>query len=394
MIKGLQKEFPNQVFRGKEFSQPWMLKRLSTGLTELDLALGGGYPAGGLTMLKGKEGIGKNYLMNLCMANQQQLYGAHFAAAVVSTEMPFDKIFARLCGLIIAFSEHEIAELDRRAFEELGISLAEREIDSLRDQIGTFVTVPPGLAEESLQRAIDFFESGEFQVVGVDSFGSLLTKHDDDGDLSDHSKPGGAAKLISDFARRLNSATGMLPSGKPNMTCLIGTNQVRDNMDRANKYSKKTSESGGWAIKHARWVGIELSSSTKLKRKVGKKEVVCGKVIRWYIDKQKAGGHEGASGTYDFYWNEGPDGLVGARRHVQALDMGERYDVIQKSGSFYKYNGKTVQGRDATAAYLLANDLVQEVEEATIVAAGLHPPYMTTWEKKELKEGEEDNGEA
>ena len=58
IVADLKSRYPGKIFRGTEYTAPWLLKRLPTGILELDIELQGGLPAGGMTMIVGPHGIG------------------------------------------------------------------------------------------------------------------------------------------------------------------------------------------------------------------------------------------------------------------------------------------------------------------------------------------------
>jgi recombination protein RecA len=365
-LNKLKSRYPGKVFSANEYTMPWMLKRLPTGILDLDIELGGGFPAGGMSFITGKQGVGKNWLINQVIRLHQQRHGHRTSVAIVSTEMVYDKEFAQLCGVKVAFSDQEIAQL-RAQYERYDEPFPAEFEEQLRDQVGDFVTVPPSLAEESLQIAIDLIASREFDIVVIDSFGSLLTEHAEEGDLSDSTQVGGAAGLNTKFARKLNTALSTDSNGTPNLTCVLAINQVRDNMDRANKYSPKTQEAGGWALKHARWVTVEMASQGKVREG----DLTIGKTNRWEITKQKAGGHEGATGTFDFLYKH-----AGIDRAAHSAAVAARYGIIEKKGAWYSYEGKQIgQGTTAMAQFLVENDLVDKIEEDTLRAARIHCSY-------------------
>ena len=368
LLNDLKSRYPGKIFNAGEYSMPWMLKRLPTSILDLDLALSGGFPAGGMSFLTGKQGVGKNWIANQVMREHQLRHGEATSIAVVSTEMVYDKLFAKSCGVRVALSDLEIGELNRQMERDCGEGLAEEEIQELSDQVGDFVTVPPSTAEESLMIAIDLIASREFDIVLIDSFGSLLTEHDRDNDFSGSQRVGGAAMLNTRFARKLNHALSPDSKGNPNLTCILGVNQVRDNTDRANKYSPKTIEAGGWALKHARWVTLAMSPQSAIKdTKMGK----IGKTIRWEITKQKAGGHEGAMSTFDFYYN-----LTGINRAEHSVTVASKYGVVKRAGAWYSYNGEKIgQGAAKAAQYIVDKGLLDEIEDLTRAAAGVRCSY-------------------
>ena len=368
VLNGLKSRYPGKVFHAGEYTMPWMLKRLPTSILDLDIALSGGFPAGGMSFLTGKQGVGKNWIANQVMREHQIRHGENTSIAVVSTEMVYDKLFAKSCGVRVALSELEVNELSRQMERECGEGLSDEEIEELLDQVGDFVTVPPSTAEDSLSIALELIGSREFDIVLIDSFGSLLTEHDDENDLSGSQRVGGAAMLNTRFARKLNFALAPDEKGNPNLTCVLGVNQVRDNTDRANKYSPKTIEAGGWALKHARWVTLQMSPVATIKDpKKGK----IGKTIRWEITKQKAGGHEGAQSKYDFYYS-----LCGIARAEHSVAVAAKHGVVDRAGAWYSYNGEKIgQGAAKAAQYVIENDLLDEIESLTLSKAGIRCSY-------------------
>ena len=368
VLNGLKSRYPGKVFHAGEYTMPCMLKRLPTSILDLDIALSGGFPAGGMSFLTGKQGVGKNWIANQVMREHQIRHGENTSIAVVSTEMVYDKLFAKSCGVRVALSELEVNELSRQMERECGEGLSDEEIEELLDQVGDFVTVPPSTAEDSLSIALELIGSREFDIVLIDSFGSLLTEHDDENDLSGSQRVGGAAMLNTRFARKLNFALAPDEKGNPNLTCVLGVNQVRDNTDRANKYSPKTIEARGWALKHARWVTLQMSPVATIKDpKKGK----IGKTIRWEITKQKAGGHEGAQSKYDFYYS-----LCGIARAEHSVAVAAKHGVVDRAGAWYSYNGEKIgQGAAKAAQYVIENDLLDEIESLTLSKAGIRCSY-------------------
>lgn len=370
VVAQLKARYKGRIFLGKEYTSPWLLKRLPTGILELDIALNGGFPAGGFVMLYGPEGVGKNYLANRVAAHQQMFYGNQCSIAIVSTEMVYDKTFGKACDMQIGFSEDEIAALDQSYFEATKEHLTEEYKEELRLEIGTVVTVPPTIAEESFDIVLDLVRSREFDVVILDSFGSLLPEEDLDKDMQDRVKVGGASALNTRFARKLSNAFAPDEDGRPNMTCLIGINQVRDNMNRKNPNSPMTIETGGWAIKHFRWVGIELKKNGKVR--VGAKKKLAGKVVRWEVTKQKAGGYEGATGTYDFLYSR-----IGVDRTKESLRTAVSYGIVKQKGSYFSYDGDSIgQGLENAARYIDDNGLLAEIEASILEAAGVQCNYL------------------
>lgn len=365
IIASLKSRYPGKIFESNEYHMPWSLKRLPTGIIDLDIALNGGFPAGGLSFLIGKQGVGKTWLANQVIREQQELFGDDCNIAWISTEMPYDKLQGQLCGVAAPLSNKEIDKM-KEDFKASGEVLPQEVIDDLQRTVGHFLTVPPSTAERSLDIALDVIRSREFQVVVIDSFGSMLTDLEKDKDLDESNRVGGSALLNTSFARKLNEALGTDEDGNPNLTCILGVNQVRDNMNRANKYSPEIIETGGWALKHARWVTVQMS---KHALKDGSDRI--GSTVRWEITKQKAGGHEGSIGEYEYYYR-----LNGIDYPLHTLQVAANLGIVERAGSWFSYKDiKLGQGAPKAAEEMVAQNLLEEIRDATLAKAGIKCKY-------------------
>jgi recombination protein RecA len=373
LVAGLKKKHPGKVFQGDEYTMPWALRRLPTGLLDLDLALNGGCPAGGMTMLVGQQSVGKNFLANRIMANQQRIYGDRCRLGIVSTEMSFDKDYGHSCGLYVPLSSEEIEAYCRSYFALYGVDPDYDVLERKQEKRGEVLIIPPSTAEESLEIAIDLARSRQFNAVLVDSFGSLLTESEEEKSFSENAKVGGASGLNTQFARKLNAAMAPDAEGNPNLTCLIGINQVRDNMHKATPFSPTKVETGGWALKHGRFVTIELNAGAKINKetKVDGKDVklALGKEVYWEIVKQKAGGHEGARGSYNYYY-----GMPGWDPGREVLKAASRLGLIKKTGAWYNFEGEALgNGLDAAAQTVNERpELIELLTKAAFLEAGVH----------------------
>ena len=99
---------------------------------------------------------------------------------------------------------------------------------------------------------------------------------------------------------------------------------------------------------------------------------MCIRDSRWEITKQKAGGHEGASGTYDFLYKH-----IGIDRAAHSVAVAADYGAgFSRSGSWYYYKEEKIgQGAAAAAEYAIEHGLLEEIEEATLRAAGVRCRY-------------------
>lgn len=373
VVNQLMARYPGRVFRGKDYTMPWMLRRLPTGILGLDIDMSGGFPAGGLSVIIGPENVGKNYLLNATIANQQRLFGDACKIAIISSEMPYDKMHARNAGVRVSLSDDEIDAMVRAAHVE-GFEIADEEILSWKDEVGTFLTVPPAPAEELFDIAVDIIRSREFNIVGIDSFGALMSKDDEEKDFGDGEGRGGRgqAKLNTSFMNKLTAAMGCDAQGHPNLTCVLALNQVRDNQNRANAYSPTTVEGGGRALKHGRFVTVELKPTDKIRAKVDGKDVVVGRTVGWTIAKQKAGGHDGHKGDYEYLYE-----LNGINKGKEVLKEATSWGVVVKKGASYSFEGMNLAVGIDNAATVLNDtpELLEEIEKKTLQAAGIRCLY-------------------
>lgn len=362
---------------GSDITNVFMLRR-PTGITSLDIAIGGGAPAGGLTQIIGKYSAGKTTLANLIIAEAQRNYGNDFAASANMTEQRYDKHFAKSkCGVRIAFSDEEIAVLRQAQREQgdPGFDFTPEQIAWFKDEIGTFTETLGSTAEQLLEVAVQQIESNLFQVVLIDSFGALLTKAEAEAeDGLEQKHRGGAATVVTQFMHRLHAALNMPDRyGRPNTTTVLGINQYRDNVN-AGLYGDPMKQAGGHALAHGQLLNIHIEQGARIRQQVSGKETrIVGKEINWEIKKAKAGAHDGPKGTYKFYFGEHGYGF-GIDVYSDLLVAGLQTSVIQQAGAWYSYQGERLgQGEAAVAHSLFSNpDLLQRIRKDIFKTAGLN----------------------
>lgn len=363
------------VREGSDIANVFVLRR-PTGVTRLDLAIGGGLPAGGLTQIIGRFSAGKSYLCNRIMAVAQQNYGNDFAGSACMTEQRYDKHFAKWqCGLRIALSDEEIAVL-RQGYRENGhpdFDFNAEQLTWLKDQVGTFVETLGATAEQILEVAVQQVESNLFQVVLIDSFGALLTKAEAEAEEGLEQKHrGGAAMVITQFMHRLHAALNLPDKyGRPNTTTVIGINQYRDNVN-AGLYGNPMKVAGGNALAHGKLLDIHIEQGAKIRFEKGKDKIIVGKEINWEIMKGKAGCHDGMRGTYKFYTGE--QGYpFGIDIYSDLLSAGLEAGTIEVNGAWYSYNGERIgQGAENAAMFLYQHpNILQEIRRDVFKKAGL-----------------------
>jgi recombination protein RecA len=389
-----------QVGMASDLSTPYYLRR-STGILGLDIAMGGGWHAGGVAQVYGGESVGKTYLVYQTAGEIQRNYGDAAAILVVCTEIRPDKSFARKAGFRIAYSEEEIQHYEEIRAARGQDRFTEEELHDLMDQPGKVVVVTGETGEKALDVAYEALEAGLFQLVIIESLGALLPSDQQAGDVGDRVY-GGSSVMLTTFMNKVYPLFIMdkieeTGSGKNKVTTrsmlettVIGINQARAIIGGNPKGPKEKAAAGAYAWRHAQLISLELSKSSGIK---GREDgPLTGRSVRWLIAKGKVGTHDGKSGYYSFYhvpttdpvfWSDvelngstwGIDRIT--EMVVTAADLG----VIEQNGSWYTWTHEgrilaKAQGSDNMANILVADDELQVLlREECLIKAGLQVHY-------------------
>ena len=282
---------------------------IPTGSIGLDMALGvGGYPRGRITEIFGPESSGKTTLAIHAIAEAQKQGGI---AAFIDAEHAFDRFYA----------------------EKLGVD------------VDTLYISQPDHGEQALQIADQLISSSAIDILVVDSVAALTPKKEIEGDMGD-SAVGLQARLMSQALRKL---TGTI--SKTN-TCCIFINQLREKIGVM--FGNPETTTGGNALKFYASVRLDIRRVTSLKDG----DNVIGNHVRVKVVKNKVAPPFRKT-EFDILFG------VGINKVGELLDLGVEQNIINKSGSWFSYNGsKLAQGRDATMALLRDNpELCDEIEK-------------------------------
>lgn len=281
---------------------------IPTGSVALDTALGvGGYPRGRIIEIYGPESSGKTTLAIHAIAEAQKQGGI---AAFIDAEHAFDRFYA----------------------EKLGV-----DVDNL------WVSQPDN-GEQALEIADQLIRSSAIDILVIDSVAALTPKKEIEGDMGD-SAVGLQARLMSQALRKLTSTIA-----KTN-TCCIFINQLREKIGVM--FGNPETTTGGNALKFYSSVRLDIRRVTSIKDG----DQVIGNQVRVKIVKNKVA-PPFRKAEFEITFGEGISKIG------EIVDLGVQYGIIQKSGSWFSYNGtKLAQGRDATKAMIKDNpELAEELE--------------------------------
>ena len=287
---------------------------VSTGSLGLDIALGiGGLPRGRVVEIYGPESSGKTTLTLQVIAEMQKLGGT---AAFIDAEHALDPTYA----------------------QKLGVNLD----DLLISQ--------PDTGEQALEIADMLVRSGSVDVVVIDSVAALVPKAEIEGEMGD-SLPGLHARLMSQALRKL---TGNI--NRTN-TLVIFINQIR--MKIGVMFGSPETTTGGNALKFYASVRLDIRRIGGIK----KGDEVVGNETRVKIVKNKVS-PPFREAIFDILYGEGTS------REGEIIELGVAHKLVEKSGSWYAYNGEKIgQGKDNAREFLKANPAIAEGIEAKIRAA-------------------------
>ena len=278
---------------------------LPTGCLSLDLAIGvGGLPRGRIIEIYGPESSGKTTVALHCIAETQKAGGI---AAFIDAEHALDPVYAK----------------------NLGVNLDELYVSQ------------PDTGEQALDITASLVSSKAVDIIVVDSVAALTPKAEIEGDMGD-SHVGLQARLMSQALRKLTAITSK------SKTCIIFINQLREKVGVM--FGNPEVNAGGKALKFYASVRIDVRKADALKDSEG----AYGNHTKAKIVKNKVA-PPFKTAEFDIIFGKG------ISKGSCLVDLGLAYDILEKSGAWFSYNGeKIAQGREKAVAYLEENAEVAE----------------------------------
>ena len=286
---------------------------IPSGSLGLDIALGvGGYPKGRVIEIFGSESSGKTTLTLHAIAEAQKKGGV---CAFIDAEHAFDAVYAKKLGVKV---------------EDLILS-------------------QPDSGEQALEIADTLVRSGAVDLIVIDSVAALVPKAEIEGEMGD-SHVGLQARLMSQALRKLTSNVAKSNS------ILFFINQIR--MKIGVMFGNPETTTGGNALKFYASVRIDIRRISAIKEK----DEVVGNQTRVKVVKNKVAPPFKVV-EFDIMYGKG------VSRLGEIIDLGVRLEIIEKSGSWFSYNGEKVgQGRENVKKVLSENKKLKEEIEKKIKA--------------------------
>ena len=285
------------------------VEAIPTGALSLDVALGiGGIPKGRIIEIFGPESSGKTTLALHAIAECQKRGGE---AAFIDAEHALDPVYAKHLGV---------------------------DIDNL-------IVSQPDTGEQALEIAEALVRSGAIDIIVVDSVAALVPKAEIDGDMGD-AHVGLQARLMSQALRKL---AGVL--NKSN-TAIVFINQLREKVGIM--FGNPETTPGGRALKFYASVRLEIRKIENLKQD----GEVFGNRVRVKVVKNKVA-PPFREAEFDIIYGKG------ISKSGNILDLGVNLDIVEKSGSWFAYDGTRIgQGRENAKRYLEENpEIMADIEK-------------------------------
>lgn len=303
-LKQIEKQFGKGSIMKLGEQTDRKISTVPSGSLALDSALGvGGYPRGRIIEIYGPESSGKTTVALHAIAEVQAKGGQ---AAFIDAEHALDPVYAQKLGVNI---------------DELLLS-------------------QPDTGEQALEIAEALVRSGAVDILVIDSVAALVPKAEIEGEMGD-SHMGLQARLMSQALRKLSGAINK------SKTIAIFINQVREKIGVM--FGNPETTPGGRALKFYSSVRVEVRRAEAIKQG----NDIMGNRTKIKIVKNKVA-PPFRTAEVDIMYGEG------ISKEGEIIDIGSDLDIVEKSGSWYSYNGERLgQGRENAKQFLKENPEVR-----------------------------------
>jgi len=341
-VSSIEKQFgKGSIMKlGDEKAHVRDIQTISTGSVSLNIALGiGGVPRGRVIEIFGPEASGKTTL------------SLHIAAE------------AQKAGGVCAFIDAEHA-LDVQYAKKLGVKTEE------------LLLSQPDTGEQALEICEMLVRSGALDVIVVDSVAALVPKAEIEGDMGD-SHMGLQARLMSQALRKLTATINR------SKTTVIFINQIR--MKIGVMFGNPETTTGGNALKFYSSLRMDIRRIGAIK---DGQDVIGNRTLVKVVKNKVAPPFKKVE--FDIIYGKG------ISKEGDVLDLCVIKNLVEKSGSWYSYNGERIgQGRESARKFLKENPkILKDLEGKLYKDAGLKNPTDGIKEKKEPVSQEKDKEEV
>lgn len=310
VLSQIEKQYgKGAIMKLGEDSKDMTIEIIPTGCLALDVALGvGGVPRGRIIEIYGPESSGKTTVALHIIAQTQKMGGI---AAFIDAEHALDPTYAANLGV---------------------------DLDNL------YVS-QPDTGEQALDITDSLVRSGAVDLIVIDSVAALTPKAEIEGDMGD-SHVGLQARLMSQALRKLTAITNR------SKTCVVFINQLREKVGVM--FGNPETTPGGKALKFYSSVRLDIRKADALKDSDG----LIGNRTKAKVVKNKLA-PPFKTAEFDIIYGKG------ISQAGCLLDIGVEKGIIEKSGSWFSYQGdKFAQGREKARDYINSNEeFAKEIEE-------------------------------
>jgi len=339
-MKQIEKEFgKGSIMRLGDDATRMDIKAVPTGILPLDVALGiGGLPRGRITEIYGPEAGGKTTVALHMIASIQQQGGT---AAFIDAEHALDPMYAKKLGV---------------------------DVDNL-------LLAQPDTGEQGLDIAEALIRSAAIDMVVIDSVAALVPKSEIEGEMGD-ANVGLHARMMSKAMRKLTALIGKTE------TVVVFINQIREKVGIM--FGNPETTTGGRALKFYSSVRLEVRKGEAIKQGT---EVI-GNRVKIKVAKNKVA-PPFRTAEFDLIYGEGYS------RIGSIIDMGVAFEIVDKSGAYFSYNGERLgQGKENAKKSLrerpeVAAEIENKIRDAVLKSI---KPLETT-DTEETDDAEDFNDE-
>jgi len=293
------------------------IEAISSGAISVDIALGvGGFPKSRIVEIYGPESSGKTTLALTAIANAQKNGGT---AVLVDVEYAFDPSWAKTLGV----------------------------------DVENLILSQPDSGEQALEIVETLARSGAVDIIVLDSVAALAPQAEIEGDMGDN-HVGLQARMMSQAMRKLT------PIISKTNTCLIFINQLR--MKIGVMFGNPETTTGGNALKYYASVRVDVRKKEAIKEG----DEILGNRVHLKVVKNKVS-PPFKEADFDIIYNQG------ISTSGDLLDVAVADGIVEKSGSWFSYNGERIgQGRENARVYLVDNPAIfAELDKAVREKHGL-----------------------